>query len=165
MADYKITGTDELEKTFSLLTQDAERLARGALYHGAGVMTDAIKESIQNLETMDEAEALKREKGKQIILTGTQKQDLINGFGIAPQRFSAGVYDTHIGFNGYGSRPTKKYPKGLPNQLLARAAESGTSFRRKQPFMRKAIISTREKTIEAMQKSIDEDIKKITGGD
>ena len=33
---------------------------------------------------------------------------------------------------------TKKYPKGQPNQLIARVVESGSTYMDKTPFMRKA---------------------------
>ena len=60
--------------------------------------------------------------------------------------------------------PTKQYPKGLPNQLLARAIESGSSVRQKKPFVRPAVTATKKQAIAEMEKIIDEEVEKSMGG-
>ena len=111
------------------------------------VVADAVKLNIRGL-SLDYYE--------QYIL-----RDLEESFGITPMRLFGGGWELKLGFDGYGSRRTKKYPRGLPNQLAARAIESGTSFRPKQPFVRPAVNAARNPCREAMKRQIDEDIQKI----
>ena len=66
-----------------------------------------------------------------------------------------------VGFDGYNAVSTMKYPKGQPNQLIARVTENGSSFMDKQPFIRPAINATKDKALEEMQRVIDEEVKKI----
>ena len=94
----------------------------------------------------------------------SQKNDLQSGFGVTPiKQDSDGNWNAHVGFDGYGSHPTVKYPKGVPNQLLARAIESGSSVRQKTPFVRPAVNATKKEAIDAMERVI-EGIQKIIGG-
>ena len=80
--------------------------------------------------------------------------------GIAPAGVNGeGNTNTKVGFAGYGTFPTKKYPKGVPNALLARSVESGSSVRKKAPFVRKAVNKSRDKAISEMEKKINESIK------
>lgn len=132
--------------------KNSRKVIGEAIYKGAEVVADAIKEGIQDLPT---------EGGNGI--TQTQKQDLINSFGIASLREEKNYSNVKLGFDGYGSKPTKNYPKGLPNQLLARSIESGTSFRKKTPFIRKAVTKTAKKSIQVMQEVLEKETKKYLG--
>lgn len=66
-----------------------------------------------------------------------------------------------LGFDGYNEVKTRKYPKGQPNQLIARVTESGSPYMDKTPFMRMAVNATRKPALAEMQKVIDEESKKI----
>ncbi|MBQ8358456.1 MAG: hypothetical protein IJX37_00885, partial [Oscillospiraceae bacterium] len=91
-----------------------------------------------------------------------QKKDLLDSFGLTPvDRDKAGFVHTKAGFDGYGSFPTESYPEGLPNQLVAAATESGSSIRKKLPFIRPAVNATRKEAVDAMEKVIDDEVKKI----
>lgn len=91
-----------------------------------------------------------------------QKRDLAEGFGLTPiERDKNGFVHTKAGFDGYGSFPTKTYPQGVPNALIARAVESGSSVREKTPFVRPAVNATRKEAVEAMENVIDGELKKI----
>lgn len=128
------------------LEDQAESIIKRSIYEGAGIVADQIKQEIDGIHNIYDY----------------QKTDLKNGLGIAEMKKSGrGGIDTKIGFAGYGSVPTKKYPKGLPNLLLARAIVSGTSFRPKTPFIRRAVTKSRQKALEAMEKQIDEDVQSI----
>ena len=84
-----------------------------------------------------------------------QWKDLAEGLGIAkPDVDHQGNTNTKVGFKGYGSHPTKKYPKGVPNALLARAVESGSSVRKKTPFVRPGTNKARSKAIDEMDKEL-----------
>lgn len=72
-----------------------------------------------------------------------------------------GFYNRKIGFDGYNQVVTRAYPKGQPNQLIARVVESGSSYMDKMPFVRPAVRRTKNAAIERMQQVIDEEIGNI----
>lgn len=95
----------------------------------------------------------------------TQKQELLDSFGLTPIEMDyRGMWNVKIGFDGYGRHPTKTYPQGLPNQLLARSIESGSSWRKKHPFVRPAVAATKKEALAIMQKVVDEETEKIMKG-
>ena len=145
----------ELEQAF-LSDEPLER----AVSKGAAPVADAIRNNLEALPT----EEFRYLRDGEIFngIPESQKQDLIDSFGLTPiSRDKNGFVNTKAGFDGYGSHPTKAYPQGVPNQLIARAVESGSSVRAKTPFVRPAVNATRQEAIKEMEKSIDEDLKKI----
>lgn len=161
MARIEIRGFDELELQLSKLA-DPE-LAKDVVMAGAQPVADEIRKSIEALPE-DKFRYLKKNE----VFTGVpkqQKQDLLDSLGIAPPDVDFnGNTNTKIGFDGYGKIPTKKYPKGVPNQLLARAVESGSSVRKKTPFIRKAVNKSKKLAEAEMQKKLDEKINIIMKG-
>lgn len=88
----------------------------------------------------------------------------MDSFGLAPiQTDKNGFRHTKAGFDGYGKLKTKEYPNGVPNEMLARAVESGSSVRVKKPFVRPAVNATKNEAVEKMGKVVDEEMKKIFG--
>ena len=161
MARMEIRGFDELELQLSKLA-DPE-LAKDVVMAGAQPIADEIRKSIEALPE-DKFRYLKKNE----VFTGVpkqQKQDLLDSLGITPPDIDFdGNTNTKIGFDGYGKIPTKKYPKGVPNQLLARAVESGSSVRKKTPFIRKAVNKSKKLAEAEMQKKLDEKIEIIMKG-
>ena len=157
----EIRGFDELELQLSKLA-DPE-LAKDVVMAGAQPVADEIR---KNIETLPEDKFRYLNKGE--VFTGVpkqQKQDLLDSLGITPPDIDFnGNTNTKIGFDGYGKIPTKKYPKGVPNQLLARAVESGSSVRKKTPFIRKAVNKSKKLAEAEMQKKLDEKIEIIMKG-
>lgn len=149
----------KLEQAFA-----KEETLEKAVYAGAAIVTDAIR---GNLEALPEESFRFLQPGE--IFHGLpegQKKDLVDSFGLTPiERDRNGFIHTKPGFDGYGSFPTETYPKGVPNQLIARAVESGSSVREKTPFVRPAINAKRKEAIETMEEVIDEEIKDIFEGD
>lgn len=165
MARMRIEAIDEYELQLSKLGDKSEEVAKRAVYNGADVVADAIKEALKGLPIEEGENGLAPYKKEGEMLTGVtrkQRQDLIDSMGLAPiQEFKAGYIDTKVGWDGYGSVKTKDYPNGLPNQLLMRSVESGTSFRKKTPVVRRAVTRVKQQAIEKMNKTIDEEIEKI----
>ena len=161
MARMEIRGFDELELRLSKLA-DPE-IAKDVVMSGAQPVADEIRKSIEALPE-DKFRYLKKNE----VFTGVpkqQKQDLLDSLGItSPDIDFDGNTNTKIGFDGYGKLPTKKYPKGVPNQLLARAVESGSSVRKKTPFIRKAVNKSKKLAEAEMQKKLDEKIEIIMKG-
>lgn len=152
---------EKLQKLESEVTKGA--VIERAVADGAGVVADKIRQSLDGLPS-EPFRHLK--KGEQFgVLSESEKKDLSEGFGLAPiMRDKNGFVHTKAGFDGYGSHPTRSYPQGVPNQLVAASVESGSSVREKRPFVRPAVNASRKEAIEAMEKSIDDDMKKIFEG-
>lgn len=137
---------DEYALKLGRLGEQSGQIAKRAIYDAADIVADQIRANIDTIQKVH----------------NYQKEDLKKSLGITPMdKDGNGYWNAKIGFDGYGSVPTKKYPKGLPNRLLARAIESGTSFRIKTPFVRRAVTKTKSLALQKMRDRIDEDIKKI----
>lgn len=156
------------QSEYFLKLQQLEELAakdetlEKAVVAGAEVVADKIRDNLEGLPT--EKFRCLPEGEKRTGLTPQEKADLSASFGLAPITRENGFVNTKAGFDGYGSQPTKAYPHGVPNALVARAAESGSSVRNKTPFVRNAINATRGEAIKAMEDVIDDEMKKIFGG-
>lgn len=128
---------------------EADRVAKEAIYEGAKILADEVKAGIDTIQGIHEY----------------QMDDLKAALGVTPMKQNKNEdWNAKIGFDGYGSKPTEKYPKGVPNQLLARAIESGTSFRAKTPFVRRALNKRKAEAIKAMASVIETEFEKIRKG-
>ncbi len=159
MAKVTVLSDASIADKLMKLGNQTDEIAKKAIYAGAKIVTDEIR---RNLENLPEDQFRYLEEGEKFNgVPESQKRDLSESLGITPiQRDNDGNWNAKVGFDDYGSFPTKKYPKGVPNTLLARAIESGSSVRMKTPFVRPAIRKTKEKVIAAMQAAVDEEIKK-----
>ena len=90
-----------------------------------------------------------------------EKKGLQKGFGITKMLEEDGYYHVKLGFDGYNDIKTKKYPKGQPNVLIARAIESGSSIRDKRPFVRPATNKSRKSAEKRAQTIIDDEINAL----
>lgn len=144
----------------SRLEESTDEMIGKAVYAGAGIVADAIKANIKSLPIV-------RGYGTEDNplpggVTAPQKAGLIDGLGIAPMQDDMGYLNVKIGFDGYNATKTEKYPQGQPNQLVARGVESGTSWKRKKPFIRLAVNSSRNRAEAEMARILDEEIKKVS---
>lgn len=158
MANVKLFGFDELEKTIDKVSIEFLKIQGESIYEGAKIVADAVKEEIHALP-VDE-----RNHPKDGMLHGVkklQKIGLEHGLGIAPLQNGRGFENVKIGFDGYNLIKTKSNPKGQPNVMIARAVESGTSFSEKIPFVRNALKKARNQAKKKMIKSFDEAIGKL----
>ncbi len=163
MATIRFKGFDEYEMRLSNLEKNSEGLIGKAIYVGAKVVADSVKNKIQSLPAVPESSNIQAySSGEKSHLSVKQKKGLIDSFGITPMQVdSKGFYNVKIGFDGYNEIKTKKYPKGQPNQMIARTLESGSSYMDKIPFMRQAINASRAKAVEEMKQAVDEELKEI----
>ncbi len=160
MAKMTIKGTDELALKLSQLGKMSTEIAKDVVMAGAQPVANEIRKGLQSLP-VDGLKQLKNDEKFNVSPIG-EINDLLDSLGITPPDVdNGGNINTKIGFDGYGSYPSKKYPKGLPNPLLARAIESGSSVRQKNPFIRKAVNKSKKKALEEMQIKCDEEIKII----
>ena len=131
-----------------------------AVYVGAGMVADAIRAS---LEALPEDNFARLRPGEAFLgISPQQKEDLAASFGLSKMmRDKKGFVYAKAGFDGYGRFKTKTYPKGLPNALLARSIEKGSSVRLRRPFIEKATRSATDEAVKAMDEVIENEIKKI----
>ena len=132
-----------------------------AVYEMAKVVADSVRASIQALPTVSNEANIATYKKGYSRLSDEEKQGLLDGFGVSPMQDDGGYINVKLGFDGYNSVKTKKYPKGQPNALIARVTESGSSYREKTPFIRPAVNAARKPAEKAGQAKIDEKIKSI----
>ena len=164
MARVSFKGFEDYAEALKKLefTAQGGELLEKAAKAGAAPVADEIRRRLRNLP---EDEYRRLNPGE--VFTGIpagQKEDLLESLGVTPpQRDRKGFVNVKVGFDGYGSYPTKSYPNGLPNPLLAQAAESGSSVRKKTPFVRPAVQAKRKEAVAEMDKYIRQEIEEIFG--
>lgn len=163
MANAKVLLSDDFTAKIKNLGKEFERVAKKAVYAGAEILADQVK---QNMQGLPEDEFRRLKEGEQFKgVPIQQKNELIESFGITRMNYDKyGVFHAKLGFDGYGKYKSKKYPKGLPNDLLARSIESGSSVRVKTPFFRKAVAAKKAEAQRRMEEIINEEFNKITKG-
>ena len=162
MAKITFPGLGDYELMISRLAQGSEDVAGRAIYAGAGIVADQIRENIQKLMAQDDTAGIYAYvQQNPAPLTRTAKQGLLDSLGISPLQNDNGYLNVKIGFDGYNSMKTKQYPNGQPNALIARSLEGGSSAFEKRPFVRPAVNASRKRAEEKMAEVLDEEIKKI----
>ncbi len=164
MARIRFSKLHDYELFLSGMKKDMPDIAGKAIYAGAKIIADEVKKNLNALNvTTDELAMAAYRKQEPTHLNERAKKGLIESFGTTKmEQDSGGLFNVKIGFDGYNDVKTKKYPKGQPNQLIARSVESGSTSTIKQPFMRKAVNATRKQAEDKMAEIIDEEIKKRT---
>ena len=155
----KTEGMEELETMLKKLGDNAGRAAATGLYEGAGVMAEEIKGSAANIRTAPFHYAVFIQRQ----VSPEEKAVVQSGIGIA--RFDQGSDGVNTSV-GYGRRSGYAMMAGRmkPIPKIANAINSGTSFLKKQPFVRKAVDSGSPKASDAIVKKIEEKINEMTGG-
>lgn len=158
MARWK--NSPELDRYLAQLERltDTREYIGEAIFEGANIVADAVHAEIQSLPVG----ARYAKEGEQIsTITSTQKAGLLSGFGIAPMKKDGDFYNVKLGFDGYNGQKTKNYPSGQPNSMIARSVCSGTSFRKKNDFVGRAVRSTKSAAERKMEKTLDDALQKI----
>ena len=160
MAKMKWTGMAEWESQLFKLGAMSEEVATKAIYEGANIMADAMRAEIQALPIDN---SYNNDSTHMLVgITETQKDGLLEGFGIAPVQNDNGYINVKLGFDGYNETRTKKYPNGQPNSLIARSVNAGTSFRQSIPFVDRTIRNYKDKTERAIRDKLEEEIERLT---
>ena len=159
MATFKVgNGISKYIDQLEELSTSAEGDIKQAVFVGAGIVTDAVRQNIQSLPVRGGGYY---ENGKMASgITSTQKAGLLDGLGIAPFRNSKGYIHVKVGMDGYNRTRTEKYPMGQPNALIARSVEAGTYWLQAHPFVAPAVRATKAQAEAAMAAKFDEVCKK-----
>ena len=174
-----VEGMDQLASAFDKLPDKARKVASEALYEGAGVVADAVSSAVNSIAT----EKFQYAKGgRKRLPSPEEKAILLNSrHGVAKFRKGGINVQTSVGFDnsGYGaitwnhaktSASRTKYKLGSrgkmvhasqgtgqsmkPVPLIANSINSGTSFMKKQPFLRKAFSQSKGRAKSAIENGI-----------
>lgn len=156
MAKITFEGLDAYLESLQRIEADSQAITEQAVYEGAAVVADAVKEAIQRLPT-DQGWGTRAHPLQGI--QPEQKAGLMESFGVAPMQNDQGFLHVKIGFDGYNRLKNRRFPKGQPNAMIARMAESGTSFLKKTPFMAPAIRQAKPEAKKRMQRVFEEALK------
>lgn len=126
------SGLEELSSMLSQLGNEAENVAAGSLYDGAGVVADAFKSAVNSIRT----EPFKGKRDRRLP-SPEEKAALMGKTGIAKFNRTGGEVETLIGVSGAAGYANIG-GKAKAVRLIARSINSGTSFMPKQPVFRKA---------------------------
>lgn len=166
MAKIIMRGMDEYLKKLEALDVSRASIMKMAVYEGADEVADAVREAVKGLPEVKTSEAVVNWRQEVPVdgITKAQKDGLLDGLYVARMEEDLDSVYTTIGFDGYNRVKTKKYPKGQPNAMIARAVESGSSARRKTPFVRPAVNRVKERAVQRMADKLDETINQIMEG-
>ena len=158
--DIGYDALDKWVKALEDLTDESTKMCKRAIYDGGKVVGDEMKRQIKTIPELPEHPG----KHSEHITGATRAQidGLIESMGLAPMKKFSEAINTKIGFDGYNSVVTKKYPKGQPNMMIARSINSGTSFRNKFPFVERAAQNSEQRAIKAMSDSLQNSINTVT---
>ena len=162
MATMRFRGLDEYLQNLQRVEKNTPEIVGKVVYGMADIVADAVREEINALPAEPDVEALRSwSKDTRTPLTVKEKKGLQKGFGITKMLEEDGYYHVKLGFDGYNDIKTKKYPKGQPNVMIARAIESGSSIRDKHPFIRPATNKSRKSAEKRAQTIIDDEINAL----
>lgn len=162
MAKIEMKGLNEYTKAISSLEKAAkDKVCGKAIYEGAAVVMQSVQSGISSIPVSNEWGT---SSDPTAGINVKQKAALHESVGIAKMRDDNGMLNVKIGFDGYNDIKTKRWPKGQPNQMIARSVERGTSFLKSTPFMKKAVSQSRKAALNMMQFTIDKETSEIMKG-
>lgn len=159
MAKMKINGLDEYQRMIANLSASTPAIIKPALYDAAGIVYGAIRQQLEALPVSETWRQVDYSDYPQPVgIKATQKDGLIKGLGISKMDNKSGVITVRIGFDGYNDQPTKRFPNGEPNALVARELVLGTSRIPRINFIKNAVAASRNDAKKAIIESCEQKI-------
>ena len=155
--ELKVDGMAEISRLLERMEQQAPAVAAQALYEGAGIMADEIRKGAASIST----EPFHYERDGQRLPSPEEKEIVAAASaGIAKFDKNGAEVNTSVGYRnaGYATLAGKKKP--IPQ--IVNAINSGTSFMKKQPFVRKAASTAGAKAMAAMRDRIEKAFEDMT---
>lgn len=148
---------DELAAMLQKAGEAADGIAAQALYEGAGVVADAVSAGARGVSTSP----FKYAKGWQRQPSPEEKEALVSAgaAGIAKFQHTGNSVDTSVGYSRSGYADVNG--KRKPIAVIANSINSGTSFMRKQPFIRKAVSQSQGKAASVIESKVNELAEKM----
>lgn len=156
----KVEGLEELSKMLTAMGDRAPGIAAQAVYTGAGIMRDAIERDAKSIRTAPFRYAGPGEER----LPSPEEKDIVMraGAGIAKFDKNGTEVQTSVGYSNSGYDMLNGKRKPVP--VIVNAINSGTSFMRKQAFVRNAARKAKDRTERAMTEVIETAFEAITNG-
>lgn len=162
MAGITTKGLTETMKMLEKLDRNTDKIIEDALKEGIGIVTDEVRKQIKGLKTGREEKKDWKEKDDGTSYPSKKAvQGLLDSLGYTPIKMNGTKFDVKAGFDGYNNVITKRYPRGHSNKMMANKIDKGTSFMPAQPFLNRAKKQAQKACHEAIEKKIDQEIKKI----
>lgn len=161
MAKWTMEGMSEYIAYLQSIANVTDEAIGAGVYAMAEVVADRVRANIQALPTVSNEANIATYRQGYSRLSDPEKQGLLDGFGVSPMQDDGGYKNVKLGFDGYNSVKTKKYPNGQPNVLIARVTESGSSYRQKTPFMRTAVNASRKEALEKGREAVDQVLEAV----
>ena len=136
MATIRFSGIDAYRERLQRLEQDSEEILKRAVYDGAAIVADEVRQRLH------------------AVLSPDATGQLESSLGISKIQNDQGYVNARIGFDGYDS-------KGVPNQLKANVLESGSTRQPKRPFMRPAVNAARRPAEAKMEQVVEQQIENL----
>ena len=153
----KVEGMETITVALAKAGDAAPGIAAAALYEGAGVIADEISRQARGLETS----RFRYANGWQRKPSPEEKEALVSAgaAGIAKFQQTGNSVNTSVGYGRSGYATVNGKTK--PVAVIANAINSGTSFMKKQPFIRKAVSQSKNKATEAITKKVEQMVSEI----
>lgn len=151
----QVEGMKEISDMLAKLGDKSTAAAASGLYDGAGVMAGEIQQKAESISTapFHYAVFITREPSPE------EKEIVQQGIGIAKFNKNGSEVNTSVGYGNAGYAMLAGKQKAVAQ--IANAINSGTSFMKKQPFVRNAVASARRKSEEAIVKTIEAKFNEI----
>ena len=152
----EMKGLEALETKLKRMGDGARGIAAHGLYDGAGVMADELKSQAESIETEEFHYTVFGTR-----LPSPEEKEIITeaGAGIARFKTNGSEVNTSVGYRNAGYAMLAGRRKPIP--LIVNSINSGTSFMRKQPFVRRAATKGATKAEAAIIKSIEKRFDEI----
>jgi HK97 gp10 family phage protein len=154
----KVEGMEEITAMLAKAEGAAQGIAALALYDGAGVVADEISRGARGISTSP----FRYAAGGRMRDPSPEERDALvsaGAAGIAKFRKTGNSVDTSVGYgrSGYVSINGKTKPAAV----IANAINSGTSFMKKQPFIRKALNKAKDQATEVITQKVTSLVEEI----
>ena len=171
----QIDGMEDISRMLTEMGDRAQGIAAQAVYEGASVMADAVTKEMEAVKTAPFDYA----KNGQMRLPSPEEKDILLSAGIGIAKFdeNGSEVSTSVGVNQneytdvswkHMSRKARTNYRGSgggslkPVGVIANAINSGTSFMKKQPFIRKGAKAGKAKAETAMKTKIESAFSEMT---
>lgn len=149
----EVDGMAEISEQLTQLGDTAPAVAGQALYDGAGLMADELTKGANTIQTAPFKWA-SRSRGETRMPSPEEKQIVLDaGVGIAKFKKSGAEVDTSVGYRNAGY--AKLAGKTRPIPVIVNSINSGTSFMKKQPFVRRTARAAAAKVTAKMKQTIE----------
>ena len=148
----KVDGMSEISEALDKLEKAAPAVAAQALFEGAGIMAEEVRKGAESKQTAPFKYA---KAGEYRLPSPEEKQIIIDaGIGIAKFDKNGTEVDTSVGYRNAGYADLDGKTRAIP--VIVNSINSGTSFMKKQPFIRKAARTGGTKAIKKMSEHIND---------